>query len=63
MAWTQADLDKVKAAILSLQKRVSVGAVSKESFDLEDLLELKARIERELAGSPRVRLAVLRKDC
>lgn len=51
MAWTQADLDAINSAIASgeLRVRSSIGEVQYRSMD--ELLQAKAMITSELAGS------------
>lgn len=63
MAFTQADLDAVNKAIAEVNRRVTVGPVTKEVHELEELLKRKALIERSLLGSgaPSYRLLQTRK--
>ena len=49
MAWTSADLDKVKAAIASGQLRVKYGDREIVYHTVEGMIRAKAEIERELA--------------
>ena len=61
ITYTQADLDAIKAAILTGMKRVTVGGVTQEFQSLHDLTALAAIVERQLSGAPTYRLARTRK--
>jgi len=49
MAYTQADLDALNAAIAGGAKRVRLNGREKEFFSASDLLKLKADITNDLA--------------
>lgn len=71
MAWTQADVDAVRAAVVALAsgtRVVSVSyagpparSVSYGTADLRQLRELLVEMERSVSGPPRYRLVVFSK--
>lgn len=64
MAWSQADIDAVRAAVVALatgKRTVSLSyagrSVTYGTADLPDLEELLAKMERSASSSPMYRLA------
>ena len=55
MAYTQADLDKLDAAIAGGARRVRLNGREKEFFSANDLLTLRTQISNELNKSSTVR--------
>lgn len=69
MAYTQADLDKIDAAIINPAKKVTFAdGRSVENYDLDQLRRLRADVKAELAAVPvpgrrRTRFIVARMGC
>lgn len=71
MAWTQAELDQVRAAIMALIRGERVASVSYagpparsvsyQAADLGELREILAEMERTVAARPGYRLVATRK--
>lgn len=51
MAWTQADIDALKAKIATANRRVTHGDTSVEKHDLTQMLALLKKMETEVAQS------------
>jgi hypothetical protein len=60
MAYSQTDIDNLKAALAKGIKRATVGGVTREFFSLEDMIALIALMEAEVNGKPQFRLAQFR---
>lgn len=65
MAWTQTDLDRLDRAIAQGALRVSYADRTVQYHSLEDMLRLRDRMAREIAGSaasPRYTVATHHRD-
>jgi len=61
MAWTQADIDALKAALKTGMRRIQFADQEFEWHSLTEGLELLARMEREVGKPPAYRVAATKK--